>query len=209
VTDLVRRAVLASGVAVLAVAAVVAAATRPETAEDPGAAAASSDRWRQLQPSPLTRTEVAAARIGNRIYVVGGFDEASGRTTDAVARYSIKRDRWKRVEPMLVGVNHPTATSHRGKLYVHGGYADAEGLSGPTPALQVYNPRRDRWKRLPDSPTARAAHALSAIGNKLFVAAGADDGSAQLTSLEIFDVAERKWTTGPDRAAPPGRPSRP
>ena len=102
------------------------------------------------RPAPLERTEVAAARIGRRIYVVGGFERGSGETTAATERYDIRRDRWSRARPMPVALNHPAAVAHRGRLYVHGGYRAARDLSQPTAALLEYDPGRRRWRRLPD-----------------------------------------------------------
>ena len=72
----------------------------------------------------------------------------------------------------------------RGRLYVHGGYA-GRGLSEPTAALLEYDPRRNRWRRLRSSPTARAAHAAAVVGHRLYVAGGAD-ASHSLRSLEVF-----------------------
>ncbi|MEA2272063.1 MAG: Kelch motif, partial [Solirubrobacteraceae bacterium] len=53
------------------------------------APAAPRDRWTVLPPSRLTRTEVASARIGSSVYVLGGFDQATGRTTTAVERFDL------------------------------------------------------------------------------------------------------------------------
>jgi hypothetical protein len=197
VTDVVRRAGIASAVGVLAVAAIVVAATRSGgAADDRGAGAAAADRWSPRTPSPLERTEVAAARIGRHVYVVGGFDRATGATTDAVARYDIRRDSWGLVEPLPIAVNHATAASARGKLYVHGGFTDERRLTGATAQLHVYDPARGSWKRLPDSATPRAAHALGAIGGKLFAAAGANSSSDKLRTLEIYSISKGRWKAG-------------
>ena len=169
---------------------------------DPGDARA--DRWTALAPAPLARTEVAAARIGRSIYVVGGFERDSGATSAAVERYDIRRNRWSRVRSMPLALNHATAVAHRGDLYVHGGYTGASDLSAPTGALLRYDPERGRWRRLPSSPTPRAAHALAAIGGRLYAAGGAND-SGSLRSLEIYDLERRRWTQRPElpvRAGP-------
>ena len=50
------------------------------------AGAAGSDRWTALSPAPLERTEVAAARIGHLVYVVGGFESGTGATSAALER---------------------------------------------------------------------------------------------------------------------------
>ena len=165
---------------------------------------ARADRWTALTPTPLARTEVAAARIGRSIYVVGGFERESGTTTAAVERYDVRRDRWSRVRSMPVALNHPTAVAHRGHLYVHGGYTGGNDLSAPTGALLRYDPQRNRWRRLPPSPTPRAAHALAAIGGRLYAAGGANN-SGSLRSLEIYDLERRRWTNGPDFAFGPAR----
>ena len=157
--------------------------------------------WGTLPSAPLERSEVAAARIGNFIYVVGGFEP--GRTSPAVERYDIRRRSWKRVRSMPLAVNHQTAVAYRGDLYVHGGYAANLGLTQPTGALQRYDPARNRWTRLRSSPTARAAHAVGVIGHRLYAAGGAND-TGSLRSLEVYDFESRRWTRGPS-FPPPAR----
>ncbi len=186
---------LAAAVALLSAGAAVAALG----ARDAESGAAS--RWRALTPAPLERTEVAAGRIGHRIYVVGGFERGSGETTAATEIYDIRRDRWSRARPMPVALNHPAAVAHRGRLYVHGGYRAARDLSEPTAALLEYDPGRRRWRRLPAAPTARAAHALAAIDGRLYAAGGAND-SGSLRSLEVYDIRRRRWRRGPSFPGP-------
>jgi N-acetylneuraminic acid mutarotase len=154
--------------------------------------------WAPLPAATLERTEVAAARIDRSIYVVGGF-VPGGHTTSAVERYDIRRRRWSRVRRMPVALNHTTAVAHRGSLYVHGGY---EGpLTEATGGLLRYDPRTNRWRRLPGAPTPRAAHAAAFVGDRLYVAGGAND-SGSLSSLEIYDVARRRWSGGPSFPGP-------
>src|SRR5204862_4649530 len=99
-------------------------------------------------------------RVGRFVYVVGGFAQSDGRTTAAVERYDIRADRWRRVRSMPVGLNHAATTAYRGRVYVVGGYADAASLSGEVASLYRYDPRRDRWTRLPDAPTRSGALAV-------------------------------------------------
>ena len=160
---------------------------------------ARSDRWQALRSAPNERTEVAAARLGRSIYVVGGFDRSALGTT--VERYDIRRRRWSEVSPLPFPLNHATAVTHRGALYVQGGYRSATGLSAPTGALLRYDPGTDRWRRLPSAPTPRAAHAAAVIGGRLYVAGGAND-SGSLRSLEVYDFARRRWSAGPDFPGP-------
>ena len=167
----------------------------------PRGGGARQDRWTPLAPAQLERTEVAAARIGRFVYVVGGFERASGRTVAAVERYDIRRDRWTRAPDMPVALNHPTAVAHRGRLYVHGGYSGEMDLSEPTGVLLRYHPQRRRWRRLPSSPTPRAAHALAAIRGRLYAAGGAND-TGSLRSLEVYDIRRARWRRGPSFPGP-------
>jgi N-acetylneuraminic acid mutarotase len=162
---------------------------------------ARQDRWTPLAPAQLERTEVAAARIGRHVYVVGGFERSSERTVAAVERYDIRRDRWTRVADMPVALNHPTAAASGRRLYVHGGYRGETDLSAPTGTLLRYDPGRRRWRRLPSSPTPRAAHALAAIRGRLYAAGGAND-TGSLRSLEIYDIRRARWRRGPSFPGP-------
>jgi N-acetylneuraminic acid mutarotase len=164
------------------------------------ALAAAALAWNPLPPAALQRSEVGAARVGGSIYVVGGFGE-DGTTTNAVERYDIRQRRWRRVRPMPDELNHTVAVAHRGRLYVSGGYASESSLALPSLTLLRYNPERNRWTRLAPAPTPRAAHAAAVIGNRLYVAGGANE-SGSLRSLEIYDFAKNRWRSGPDFRGP-------
>src|SRR4051812_15115711 len=80
-----------------------------------GNGSASTTRWTALHPSPVTRSEVGAARIGRFVYVVGGFtNDAAHATTAAVERYDLDKDRWQRVHDMPAPLNHTAAAAYHG-----------------------------------------------------------------------------------------------
>jgi Kelch motif len=152
--------------------------------------------WESLRPAMLERTEVAAARVGRFIYVMGGF-ESSGVTSKATERYDIRRDRWRRVADMPVALNHAAAVAHRGRVYLLGGYSSRTGLGNEVATLYRYDPGRDRWRRLPSAPTARGALAAGVIRGRLYAVGGVSAGEV-LKTLEIYDFKRRRWSTGPD-----------
>jgi Kelch motif len=152
--------------------------------------------WRRLRSSTISRTEVAAARIGDAAFVVGGFAAPDGVTSAIVERYDLRRNRWTRVAPIPVAVNHAAAVAYRGSLYVLGGYTAANALARETNALQRYDPRSDRWTRMAAAPTARAAQAAGVIDGRLYAAGGAENGAA-LGRLEIYDFARDRCSVGP------------
>jgi hypothetical protein len=157
-----------------------------------GSGPAGGGGWASLTPSPIERTEVGAGRIGDRIYVVGGF-VAPGESTARMTRYDISADRWSEVRRAPLAVNHPGVTAHRGHLYLLGGIRDD---GAPSDRLYRYDPERDRWKRLPDAPTARGALAFIGIGGRLYAAGGVNGTTGELQTLEIFDLERRRWSEG-------------
>ena len=139
------RALLSLGVALVGA---VAVAVGIVVSDDGGDGTAVADgAWKSLRPAGLERTEVAAARIGRFVYVVGGFEQRSGRSTAAVERYDIRRDRWRRLRSMPVALNHPAAAAYRGSVYVLGGYTGQGDLRGEVSSLYRYDPRRNTWSR--------------------------------------------------------------
>jgi N-acetylneuraminic acid mutarotase len=108
----------------------------------------------------------------------------------------LHRGRWAQVGRLPVPLNHAAAVGYRGHVYVAGGYAAHSALAEPSRALYRFDPRRNRWTRLPDMPTARAALAFGALGGHLY-AAGGSDGSRAMSTVEIYDIAKRRWSTGP------------
>jgi N-acetylneuraminic acid mutarotase len=183
----IPRVLLAVAVAAAAASvAIVAANGDPKPAERRGAGSWDST----LAQSPFERSEVGAARIGDRIYVVGGL-LASGRTTDRMAAYDISDDEWVRRRPIPRPTNHPGVAALDGKLYVFGGRRKSS--KSVSDALFRYTPRTNRWKRLPDAPTARAAMGLAANGDRLYAVGGHLQGNFEVRRLEVFDVSQRKW----------------
>lgn len=81
--------------------------------------------WNNGAPMPTPRTEIAAALLGDNIYIIGGFDK-SGRVTDIVEVYNLKNNSWTKIAPMPQPLHHTSATSYNGKskIYVVGGYTD-------------------------------------------------------------------------------------
>ena len=174
-------------------------------AEPASRSRSAAPEWRALAPASLARTEVAAARVGRFVYVMGGFERESGATTAATERYDIERDRWTRVADMPVALNHAAAASYKGRVYVLGGYRARTGLSREVATLYRFNPRRDRWTRLPSAPTSRGALAVGVIGRRLYAVGGAntDDGSARDAGdlrLPQAELAHGTGHGGPARA---------
>lgn len=156
------------------------------------AASAEPGRWERRAPAGVVRSEVAAAVVGDRIYVVGGL--TGGGPTDAVEEYHPATDRWRPRAPLPQRVHHPAAASWNGKLYVIGGFV-AQGVSiwhGIT-ALYEYDPAADRWRARAPMPTSRGALAAVALGNRIYAVGGTD--RSDTGALEVYDPQADAWTS--------------
>jgi N-acetylneuraminic acid mutarotase len=182
--------------ALLAVAGAAAVALLATDEDADGVRAKEAGRWTPLQSSPLSRTEVGAARVGRMIYVAGGFLPPDGAISNQVARYDTRAGTWGLAPPMPIAVNHPAVAASGGRLFVYGGYTDAGALSGETDALQRYNPATDSWALLAGSGAKRGAATLAAVGRRLYAIGGASGGAAQQL-VRVYDIPKGTWSSGP------------
>jgi N-acetylneuraminic acid mutarotase len=134
-----------------------------------------------------SRSELAAAALGGRIYVAGGI--AQWGTTAAFEAYDPARDRWEELPPLPEAVHHLAAAATDDRVYVTGGYTDLL-FSEITSRAWAYDPGARTWARIADLPAPRAAHGMAAIEGKLYVVGGVGPDSE---SLSIYDPAADRW----------------
>lgn len=157
--------------------------------------------WHTAAPIPMKRTEVAAATLDGKIYVVGGFEKPSlGNVlnfaiTLSVEMYDPVTDRWTSKAPMPVGLHHAGIGVVGGRLYVIGGYSRS-GLSvwNPVATVYAYDPATDTWTGRAPMPTARGALSVTEHGGKLY-AIGGYDRKANNAQVEVYDPVLNVWTT--------------
>jgi N-acetylneuraminic acid mutarotase len=157
--------------------------------------------WRTAAPAPTKRTEVAAAMLGNKIYVVGGFEKPSLNNvinlsiTPSLEEYDSSTDRWTSKTPMPVGLHHVGIGVVGGRMYVIGGYKQS-GLSvwGPVATVYAYEPSTDSWSERAPMPTARGALSVTVHDGKLY-AIGGYEGKANSAAVEVYDPVRNVWSS--------------
>jgi N-acetylneuraminic acid mutarotase len=157
--------------------------------------------WRTAASAPMKRTEVAAATVGGKIYVVGGFEEPSlGNVlnfaiTPTLEEYDPSTDRWTAKAPLPVGLHHVGIGVVGGRLYVIGGYKQS-GLSvwGPVATVYAYDPVADNWSERAPMPTARGALSVTVHDGKLY-AIGGYEGRANSAAVEAYDPLRNSWAS--------------
>ena len=87
--------------------------------------------WKPGESSPTKRTEVAAAAIDGKIYVVGGISKPSlSNALDyaisrAVEVYNPVSNTWSTTTPLPEGRHHAGIAVLNGNLFVIGGFAQS------------------------------------------------------------------------------------
>ncbi|MBI3621398.1 MAG: galactose oxidase, partial [Nitrospirae bacterium] len=129
-------------------------------AEQPGAPAAggAAGRWEAKAPATSKRTEVAAAAIGTKIYLVGGFGRLGA--TGRLEVYDTVADRWETKSSMPALLHHVGIGSTGGKLYVIGGFSGTFSWT-PVNTVYEYDPVLDRWRSRASMPTRRGGLAVA------------------------------------------------
>jgi N-acetylneuraminic acid mutarotase len=155
--------------------------------------------WHTASPAPTMRTEVAAATLNEKIYVVGGFEQPGFGNfinlgiTPSLQAYDPATDRWTSRAPMPVGLHHVGIGVAGGKLYVIGGYKQS-GFSvwQPVATVYAYNPATNTWAEHAPMPTPRGALAVTAHDGKLY-AIGGYDRKANSAAVEVYDPERKTW----------------
>ena len=164
--------------------------------------------WRTAAPTPTKRTEVAAATLEGKIYVVGGFEKPrlgnvmNFAITPSVEVYDPETDTWASKAPLPVGFHHIGIGVVGGRLYVIGGYSKS-GFSvwNPVATVYAYDPLMDSWTERAPMPTARGALSVTEYGGKLY-AIGGYDRKANNAQVEVYDPVRNVWSTAASLPTP-------
>lgn len=159
-----------AGVAVVLDGKIYVAGGRPPRGHDFAVYDPKADRWETLPNLPSQRNHIVGAAINGRMYVVGGRLEGGFQSekTTAFEAFDPTTRRWTAAAPMLKGRSGMNGVMAYGCLHVWGG----EHASGMFPDHDVYDPRTDKWVKLPDMPIPVHGVTGAAFVNGLIWAVG-------------------------------------
>ncbi|MCW6003129.1 hypothetical protein K1W54_00820 [Micromonospora sp. CPCC 205371] len=151
--------------------------------------------WRTLAPAPSERTEVAAAAVGTRIYVMGGYRKDGG-TVSTVEILDTATGRWERGPDLPVAVNHAMAAAAGGTVYLFGGFQ-----GGGDASAAAYRLDDGVWRPVAAMPQPRGAGTAVSVENTIYVAGGVNAGGLSRQML-VYDVAADRWSAAPGPPTP-------
>jgi N-acetylneuraminic acid mutarotase len=151
--------------------------------------------WTVKAPAPTARTEVAAAAVQGKIYVIGGFARGLSMISSVMEEYDPVTDSWRQRASLPSGLHHAGIGVVNDRLYVIGGFEYAGfTLWNPTTHVYQYDPAADRWSSRKAMPTARGALAVAVLNGKLH-AVGGYAKDANTGAHEAYDPQSDSWSS--------------
>ena len=152
---------------------------------------------------PSSISSRGATTDGARLFVSTlGFPEE-------MLAVNVSSRRWKRLATLPRGQRWHCSEWHGGVLYVAGGLGSEDhGIARFLRSVFAFSETTGSWEELPPMPHACALAASGVIGNQLFIAGGqgtlGHEGieSSELSTLQIYDIANRTWRLGPPLPGP-------
>ena len=158
----------------------------------PAPKAAPAGAWREAEPLPIPRSEMAwAAAEDDRMHVIGGYAEGQ------VARpyhhvFDARTGTWRQAAPIPRGANHIGVAAHEGAIYAFGGFVEQNRIASPD--CFAYVVADDRWHAIrPLSRGSRGAISAVAFGGRIHAIGGRDTRSVDWH--EAYDPRTDSWTT--------------
>ncbi|MBI4999994.1 MAG: hypothetical protein HZB92_00485 [Euryarchaeota archaeon] len=139
-------------------------------------------------PNPnATRLDVAVGRVGETIYVSGGWIGGNTTSTTTLEAYDIDANVWRTVAPMQTGRKDHEMIGVNGLLYAIGG-VPGNGWGGYTTTAEKYDPQTDTWSYIASTLHSHREHGLATNGDSILIVS---------SDCELYDIHQDFWSSAP------------
>jgi N-acetylneuraminic acid mutarotase len=128
-----------------------------------------TNRWQELSDMPDPREHLAAAALGDAIYVFGGR-RPDGSVSSRLDRYDPASDHWTRLADAPLATSGIALLPVGGDLWTAGGEEPHQVKVFGT-AL-AYQPSADRWTTMPNLPGPLHGYAATVLGRRVYLFTG-------------------------------------
>jgi uncharacterized repeat protein (TIGR01451 family) len=148
----------------------------------------STDTWSTGAAMHSQRNGVSVVAANQKVYVVGGKDNATGVVSGLVEEYDPVMNTWASKSDMRTARANASAATLNGLIYVMGGSV-AGGVA--TSTTEVLDPTSNMWLSRENMPTPRKFAAVTVLQSKIYMIGGLGNGDPQtLNVVEEFDPAK-------------------
>ena len=163
-----------------------------------------TDTWVKKRDMPTLRARFTTAVADGKIYVIGGIvlDKKLGKQviTGLVEVYDPLTNRWEKRANMLIEREYPATEVVGGKIYVVGGYILQQGALANrfTRSIEEYNPKTNKWRKLPDMPMLKGWFASVVVDNEIYTIGGVslDAGIKRIDAVDVYNPTANNWRVG-------------
>jgi len=127
---------------------------------------------------PSARSEVAAAEVGGKIYVMGGYE----KNGNLVEEYDAAANRWRTRASIPTVRSGIVGAVLGGRIFVFGGEYGRRTHAN----VESYDPTKNKWQGWAPMPTARHGLGAAVIGNSIYVISGGPQPGASFSSVNEF-----------------------
>ncbi len=158
--------------------------------------------WKKLAKLPTALAATSAARVGDKIYVIGGWDRgAQQEAFGTVFEYDPKENSFDQKRDMPTPRGGLSAAVLQGKIYAIGGWNFEEVLD----TVEVYDPATDTWEAKKPMPIKRALFGAATLSGRIFAIGGLStfsDGEHDevLKRIDVYNPVLDEWVI--DEAVP-------
>lgn len=131
-------------------------------------------KWSFDAPMHIGRHHISGAVVGGKLYVVGGRGKVD-RSLNIFERYDPATDEWESLPKMPLGVGSPRVVAAGGKIVVVGGEDQLDWENGGgwvTPSTWAFDPKANRWARLPDLHVERRGGGAGVADGRIYAIGG-------------------------------------
>ena len=151
------------------------------------------DTWTRKTAKPRAVRNIAAAVLGGRIFVPGGYD-ATDQAITAVDVCDPATDSWSETAPLPQPLCAYAIATWSGRVFLFGGSDGIRYLD----SVLIYDPLSDAWTQGTPLSRPRGFAAAVTVGDRIFLVGGYD-GQDELSLCEEYQPAregsgETPWT---------------
>ena len=163
------------------------------TLMDPAdAKAAENSTWEKGKDMLSNRTEITAALLNDKIYVIGGADYRNGGAVSTVEIYDPAKDEWTEGTPLPYALDHAPSVAYNGKIYVVGGFLKDKIT---TDKMLIYDPAKDEWTEGTPLPEPRCCHVAEVVNGTIYAISGLNFDHNPQGSNFAYNIENNTWVT--------------
>ena len=137
------------------------------------------------------RAHIGCGVIGDKIYVIGGYDGFSSLST--VEEYDPILNNWTVKASLGIARFGVAVGVVDNRIYAIGGRRSMGG--GSLTLVEEYDPVMNQWIVKSSMPTARSMAITAVVNGKIYVLGGEPSYGSISNAVEVYDPLEDEWTT--------------